>query len=30
VKYRTIDYEIEVMSANRGLSQRVNAVTLEK
>ncbi len=30
VKHAVIDYEIQIKAVNRGLSQRVRAVTLEK
>jgi len=30
VKHAVIDYEIQIMAATRGLSQRKRAVTLEK
>jgi len=30
VKHTVIDYEIQIKTANRGLSQRERAVTLEK
>jgi len=30
VKHAVIDYEIQIMAANRGLPQRLCAVTLEK